>query len=125
MPCLLDFYPFFMLKNTGTGDKAQAKWDFKGKAGPPALGHVNDKLGMLPVFVLECRHIERAAFNLAQQHVVVAQPEFRLGKAHGCRAVATAATLVEQQFAVRFFELPDDSRRSLGDQNPGCWHESM
>jgi hypothetical protein len=63
---------------------------------------------VLPVFKLIIGHQEGAAVDVAYPYIIIIQQQLAAGKAHGSRAVATAATLVEQERAVLFPQLIND-----------------
>src|ERR1700754_1535497 len=62
--------------------------------------HVDDELGVLPVFKLRWADVERRAGNLAELDVAVTHDEIVLRVAHRRRAVTAASRLMEQHRAV-------------------------
>src|SRR5208282_1555386 len=88
-----------------------------GEAGA-APGHdVDDELGVAPIFELRRPDVEGTAGDLAEPHVLAADPELAGRVAHRRRAVAAAARLMEHQRAMLASELFHHCRRSVGDEH--------
>jgi len=88
-----------------------------------AFDHVDDELGVLPVFVLRLADVKRAAADLAEKLIPGADGQFARQIAICSTVVATAAGLVKHQGAVFLLEERDqfESRRGGGDFINHAW----
>lgn len=79
-------------------------------------------MGILIVFKLIGGHIELAAVNFSQAQISRANDKIAIGKAHGCRAIAATAALVEYQLSMLLTQLINNSLGSVGCGNAFKWY---
>src|ERR1035438_2179252 len=79
------------LADPRAGDEMLSVGGREGEAFGLALAHIEDELRMLPDLVLAAVDIERAATHLAQEHILAADDELPVAKAHREAAVAAAS----------------------------------
>src|SRR5699024_11994529 len=88
---------FFFRKYARTCQKTLPFRPLERKHASPSVHHIDDQLGMLPIFKLIFLHIERRIAYFAEQHIGIADPEFISRIAHRRPPVATAAGLMEHE----------------------------
>jgi hypothetical protein len=107
-----------------THDKTQALGCLQRHARAAPRHHIDGHLRMAPIFELRGAdpHLH-AIGNFPQQHVLSADPELALGKAHRRRTVAAAARLVKHQRPVACLQPGDQRIGGLGRKNAWwCLH---
>lgn len=92
-----EFSKFLIAKYAASRQEAHAFGYLKGEAGAATWNNVNDELGMLPVFELVGRHVERITANGAHEDIPPAGFEVTRLEAHRCTAIATSPRLVEDK----------------------------
>lgn len=116
------FPDFLVGEHPRPGEEPNAQGYFERETAAPAGGHVQDQLGMLPVFKLVAVHIERATSYLTQQHITVAGLEFAGFKAHRLGTVAASAALVKHQRSVLLFKAFYQFKGLICGNNAICLH---
>jgi hypothetical protein len=94
--------------------KGLALRTFEREGAAVTVDHVDDQLGVLPVFVLRLADVEGAATNLAEEDVASADGDLSRQVAVGGAVVAAAAGLVEHQRTVFLLEELDEFERRFG-----------
>ena len=105
---------FFVGVEPGTGQEAHAFRGLQRETAAASLDHINDQVGVLPIFELGDADIEGAIGYLAQIDIAVADLEFMDGITHGRATVAATARLMKEQGPVRRLEPVDQADRVLG-----------
>lgn len=106
---------FFVREHARFGNEPQTERDLEREARAAAFDDVDREFGVLPEFKLVLRHVEIAAFDLAEPDVGRADNELAFRITHRRRPIATSAGLMKHQRAVLRAELVDDFSRFVGD----------
>lgn len=75
--------------------------NFDTERGTAAWSNIEGEVRVFPVFVLGRGHVEGGTVDITEEHIDFADFEIIEGEAHGGASVATTATLVEHDRAVK------------------------
>ena len=113
----------FIAEHAAAGQEPHTLGRFQREAGAASRHHIDDQLGVGPVFELRGTHEELAAGDLAKAYILRARAEFTFRKAHGGAAVTAATRLMKRQIAVDCLQLRDD--RLGGRRDSDAFHHAF
>src|SRR5689334_17043734 len=90
----------FITEHAAASQESNTFRSLQREAGAASRHHINDQLGMGPVFKLGGPNEELAAGNLAKTYILRARAKFTCRKAHGGAAVTAATRLMKCQITV-------------------------
>src|SRR5699024_7599587 len=96
-----------------TDMESDAAWTFYAEHASDAFHDIQCEMCMFPIFVLPVMHIERHTFDFSQFDIGITDDHCAFREAHRARAVAASAGLVEYEWTVLFFQLPDEGSGCL------------
>ena len=90
---------------------------FEREGAAVAFDHIDDQLGVFPVFVLSLADIERATTDVSEINIAGPDSDFTRQVTVGSAIIATATGLVEHQRAVLLLEEFNQVQCRLGGDN--------
>lgn len=107
----------FIRKDTRADQKTNAFGVFEREHAATARNHIENELGMLPVFKLAAAHVKRRVAKRSDEDIVVAEKKLSAWITHRRAAVAASAGLVKHQLAMFAIQLRHKLDSGIGSEN--------